>query len=74
MLLADYHHKLWLGICDYVISFYIYQIILQDSIENKPRKVKMIAIVSVDVQIALYKYVRVMEFASSAFDNDVWKS
>lgn len=34
----------------------------------------MIAIVSVDVQIALYKYVRVMEFISSAFDSDVWKS
>lgn len=74
MLLADCHYKLWLGICHYVISFYIYQIILQDSIENKPKKVKMIAIVSVDVQIALYKYVRVMEFVSSAFDNDVWKS
>lgn len=58
-------------ICNYVISFYIYQTTLQDSIENKPRKVKMIAIVSVDVQIALYKYVHVMEFVSTPFDNDV---
>lgn len=74
MLPADCHRKLWPEICDYVISFYIYRIVLQDSIENKPRKVKMIAIVPVDVQIALYKYVRIMEFVSTAFDNDVWKS